>query len=468
MGANPNRHYSKEDKKYSHLMEDPNVARWYNNVKRGSIVTAEVALLRLGKACEIMNTTPAELAKMSVKDATNFLLDLVTKLETPEPGKKPLQPSYIMHIVKHMRSWFKHNEIQIIQKIKVSQEALDEYGNPVRSKTQDEQSPLPEQVAKVLRVADPKQRVEVSLMTLTGVREQVMGNFRGTDGLRIKDIPDLAFDNKTKTVSFKQVPAMVIVRKTLSKMKKQYFTFLPEEGCIYVQEFLKIRMNNGEVLTPESPIVTSLHFHKENVNRANQGEQAPFSFITSRKIGDSMRTAIKRASANWRPYIFRTYFATRMQMAEADQLIINEWKVFHMGHVGTIEHVYTTGKGKLPEDLIEKMRDSFAKASEKHLVTMRKESAGISTMKAQFNKQFLVMSGYSEEEIQALGDLGSMEQEELNGLLQNKAKEDLGVNGNGHQKVVLVSELEDYIQQGWDFVRDLPPNKAIIKLPSKH
>jgi hypothetical protein len=53
-------------------------------------------------------------------------------------------------------------------------------------------------------------------------------------------------------------------------------------------------------------------------------------------------------------------------------LIIGDWRIFWMGHKGDVEHKYTLNKGRLPEDLIEKMREAFASASERYPVTATK------------------------------------------------------------------------------------------------
>ncbi|MEM2927036.1 MAG: hypothetical protein QXO94_06200 [Candidatus Bathyarchaeia archaeon] len=40
--------------KHRHLLQDPEVRRWYNNVARGSVVTAEERLRRLGRFCALL------------------------------------------------------------------------------------------------------------------------------------------------------------------------------------------------------------------------------------------------------------------------------------------------------------------------------------------------------------------------------------------------------------------------------
>jgi pyruvate-formate lyase len=153
-----------------------------------------------------------------------------------------------------------------------------------------------------------------------------------------------------------------------------------------------------------------------------------------------------------------------MMMAEADGLIIRDWRVFWMGHKGDIEARYTTNKGKLSDDLVEKMREAFAKASDKYLVTSTKRDTAIDAVKAQFNRQFLLIAGFSEQEADALGDLSQLTPADISKLVQDKQKKALGLNGNT-QKVVPILEVKQYIMQGWEYVA-LLQDEAIIRLPA--
>ncbi|MGI0016835.1 MAG: site-specific integrase, partial [Nitrososphaera sp.] len=169
---------------------------------------------------------------------------------------------------------------------------------------------------------------------------------------------------------------------------------------------------------------------------------------------------------DWRPYIMRTYFDTRMMMAEADGLIIRDWRVFWMGHKGDMEHRYTLNKGRLPEDLIEKMRVAFAKASERYVVTTSKRNGDTQDIvRSEMNKLVLEMAEFEPEEIDKLGDLSKLTSTDMNKIMEDRQKAKLGLNGNS-QKVVLMTELEKYIMEGWEYVRDLPPKKAIVRLPN--
>lgn len=105
------------------------------------------------------------------------------------------------------------------------------------------------------------------------------------------------------------------------------------------------------------------------------------------------------------------------------------------------------------------------KAIDELTIMKSKETVTPNLMLATFNKQFLINSGYTEEEVNDLGDLSQLTPQQVQELIKQKQMQRLGLNGN-HQKIVEMGEVENWVVQGWDFVTPLPDNKAIIKLPS--
>lgn len=136
-----------------------------------------------------------------------------------------------------------------------------------------------------------------------------------------------------------------------------------------------------------------------------------------------------------------------------------------MGHTGKVDAEYTVNK-KLPNDIIERMRSVYAKAAAKYLVTSNSHDQSIDKLREETNRRFLRISGFTEEQIRAFGDLGSIPDEKISELILGNHKQALGLNGNSSQKIVLLSELEKYVNDGWDYVRDIPGEKVIIKLPN--
>jgi integrase len=378
---------------------------------------------------------PSDFAGMTAKQATNFLLDMVSALEMEKRSG-----SYISNCVKPVKSWLDFNGIQIKQRIKIS-------GRDELVRVADEHPPTPDELRQIFNMADFRTRVACALVALCGVRIEVIGSYLGKDGLQLRDMPELKV--KEGIVEFSKTPALVIVRKSLSKIRNQFFTFLSEEGCEYLKQYLEFRVREGEVLAPNSPIVTPSKL-------ALAGRH-----IRTINVSDLIRKPIRAAGFKWRPYVLRRYFGTRLMMAESDGLIIRDYRQFWMGHKGDIEHVYTVNKS-LSEDTVEKMRESYRIAALRYLQT-KKGEVGEDQIKQAFKKQLLAVSGFTEEEILKY-DINKMSDEELHTLVRQRL---LGVmsNNGSRQKVVGTHEVERYVAEGWEYVASINNDKAIVKIP---
>jgi hypothetical protein len=52
--------------------------------------------------------------------------------------------------------------------------------------------------------------------------------YKGDDGLRVRDLPEMEVDSASRSVHFNDVSTIVIVRGQLSKAEHQYFSFLSQ------------------------------------------------------------------------------------------------------------------------------------------------------------------------------------------------------------------------------------------------
>ncbi|MGQ9543246.1 MAG: hypothetical protein ACUVTM_04035 [Candidatus Bathyarchaeia archaeon] len=75
------------------------VKRWYQNVARGSKITADVYLQRPGVFCTGRNISIRELAEMNEQDTTNLLMDAVSDMEEHGYAR-----SYVESNVKAVKS----------------------------------------------------------------------------------------------------------------------------------------------------------------------------------------------------------------------------------------------------------------------------------------------------------------------------------------------------------------------------
>jgi hypothetical protein len=130
-----------------------------------------------------------------------------------------------------------------------------------------------------------------------------------------------------------------------------------------------------------------------------------------------------------------------------------------MGHKGHIEFVYTFAKGMLDEN-IEKMREGYQKAAEKFLTTRtKKNEVTEDKILALINRRILSWAGYTDEELDKLGDLSQKSKQEMQELLDKK-------QAGALQKIVPMAEVKKWITQGWLFVQALPGEEAVIRRSS--
>jgi hypothetical protein len=286
----------------------------------------------------------------------------------------------------------------------------------------------------------------------SGLRLQTLGNYQGDDGLRIGDFPELKIENNLAT--FTIVPALVTVRKELSKARHQYFTFLSEEGCGYLKDYLEERIRNGESITSTSPIITPKYKMKP--------------FIRTINIGDLMRGAMRQAGFRCRPYVLRSFFDTQLMLAESKGLVLRDYRQFWMGHKGDIENRYTTNKRRLPDAVIDDMRQAYERSQE-FLQTGEKAQANEDKLRRSFRKQLLLVAGLSEDEVDKM-DLSSVTDEELQGIVRRKLLGDTTtsslkrqVTNSQKQKVVKVEDTHAYLEKGWEYVGKLSEDLVIIR-----
>ncbi|CUR51021.1 protein of unknown function [Nitrosotalea devaniterrae] len=337
----------KKPTKKAKLLAIPDVKRWYDNVARGSPVSAEINLRRLSKFCEDNKITPTQLAELGIADVrkvTDLLQDQISWMESQ--GKAP---QYIKGTITAIKSWLHHFDVFIKRRIKIT----DVDSTPTLA---NERVPEGYELAELFSRANLRAGAVMSLIGKAGLRPEVLGNHNATDGLMIKDLPDLEIKHGMATFSNK--PSKVLVRKTLSKARHEYFTFLTDLGGKSLLAYLNERIVSGEMLTPESPVIAPFAKY-ERFRGENKGKRFVETLTIRREVQKIMRPRFL-----WRPYVLRAYFDTQLLIAESRGKIAHDFRVFFMGHKGSMEAKYTTNKGILPDLLINEMRNAFSRSEE--------------------------------------------------------------------------------------------------------
>ncbi|MBA7650225.1 hypothetical protein ES703_58027 [subsurface metagenome] len=436
----------KGSNKWGRLLADENVDRWFRRTARGSRLTAEVRLRRLGRACELMGLEPWDIIDMAREDLSGFT-DRIDDLVDVMEGMN-FSPCYVAGILKSVKSWLRHNDLNLTRRIIIS--------NAGRTPTiEDEQIPSKEELSRIFRVSPPRVRVAEAFIALADLRPMVLGDHRGQDGLRLRDLPELRIEGGK--VTFEAIPTIVKVRRNLSKARNPYFSFLPEEGCTYLAEYLESRIREGEELTPDSPVIG----HKMRGRAVNP-------FIRTVKLGDMIRKSMRKAGVVKRPYVLRCYAETQLIIAESKGKIGHPFVLFHAGHTGDISSRYSVNKGRLPPDMVEDMRKAY-RACEPFLSTV-----------VQPLEQSLIVKEAKLEALKSIAEnVFGIDIIEIKIAKKRESGEEMGVDEeisfleiemkkrregeDDPQIIVDEGDLENHLSHGWEFVSVLPSNRILIR-----
>ena len=335
------------------LLQDDLVRRWFENLQARSAITADIRLRAFALYCKENRVTPREILQQA-KDTTlkHNYEDFVRMLE-----KQGKAGSYIVKYKFVLKSWLAYNDIEYKLKINIR-------GENEAPTTMNERVPLKEELSKILMFADSRTKVAISIMAFSGFRPETLGNYLGSDGLMLSDLEDFNLD----TLKFTKTPSRMIVRSSLSKARHQYFTFLSPETQINIITYLNERASQNEVLTMKSPLL-QIDLRKQfNYQGKLNGDllkdrKSGNKFLRTMLITRKIREAIRKSGYDFRPYVLRAYFITALDNAENKMLISHNWRMFFEGHKGDISVRYSVNKGRLPDDMLEEMREAYKRCS---------------------------------------------------------------------------------------------------------
>jgi len=392
-----------------------------------------------------------DLGRKNRKRLEDMIEDHITRMESERKS-----PGYIAGILKGVKSWLVHNEIELKRKVKISNRGA----TPT---IDDERVPEKDELKALLMYGDDRASAAICLIAQSGLRLETLGNDRGDDGLTIRDLPDMNVHEDR--VEFTRIPTMVVVRPPLSKAKHKYSTFLPKEGCDFLSAYLNKRLSRGEKFARKTPLIATKI-------RYRNGEEIESQFMTTRNVSRIIRDAM-RPRFKWRPYVLRAYFDTQMLLAESHGRISHPYRVFFMGHKGDIEARYSTNKGRLPETLIEDMRSAFAASAEyletaprperdkkEMLLEMWREQAkmyGIDPLKVKIEKERELKKRLSLDQ----------ELELLTTEIKKVALPQPSNNGKPYSsKIISEQDLAPHVEDGWEIIRELRSGKFLVRKPN--
>jgi len=283
--------------KYAHLLDDKDVKRWYGNLEAKSVITATVYLRTLGLYCVLAMTTPKQiLAEAPSKRFRDEFTDFIRRME-----REGRAGSYIERFKKVILSWTSYNNLDVKLKVNIK-------GASDTPTIANERVPSKDELSRMLRMASTRGRVSIAMIAFSGLRPESLGDYLGTDGIRLEDFTEAKIS--PKGVQFEKAPTVLLVRRALSKARHPYSTFVGSEAIAYIEEYLLERVKQGEKLTPQSAL---LAFDPRGVRKN--------SFLRTTLVTRDIKEAITKAGFTWRPYVLRAYCDTGMIVAESKGLI---------------------------------------------------------------------------------------------------------------------------------------------------
>jgi hypothetical protein len=129
-------------------------------------------------------------------------------------------------------------------------------------------------------------------------------------------------------------------------------------GAKKLLAYLNQRILDGEPLTLETPVIDPFQKYPR-FRGTNRGKRFAETQTLLKEIRKTMRPRFQ-----WRSYVLRAFFDTQLLIAESRGKIAHDFRVFFMGHKGSIEAKYTTNKGILPKALTDEMREAFKRSEE--------------------------------------------------------------------------------------------------------
>ena len=240
---------------------------------------------------------PRETQKL-VKQIDDFIGDLQAE---------GLAKSTINNYVKGVKALFRNNGLKLDLPFKMSK----------RVQYKD-RAPTPEELQKVIDIADIREKVIVSILALTG--------------MRIGSLVKLQYRHVMKDLEKSVTPIHLHLEANIVKGEYgDYDTFLSNEGIEFLKTYLEIRRKgtrklSPEIITPETPLIRNKRNHMIKPISESQVHRVVNELY--KQTGMIRKTTKKRYEV--RPHSLRKYFKTQMTKLGT---INSDYIEYMMGHV---------------------------------------------------------------------------------------------------------------------------------------
>jgi integrase len=394
--------------------------------------------------CSFSNKNPDELVKLSVEEASEIVQSFVDNL-----ANKGRSVRYVNVALAYIKTFFRVNGFENEKEIRV-----ERYFQPSRYRKRPEYVPTSEEIEKMAYAARSKRNKALILMLYTtGLRVSTLR------ALKVGDV----IEELNKGLSIIKIPVYPEMKNNIPEACKggiPYYTFASLEAVEALKEYLDERLKEYGSLNSEEPL-----FCSDTTNLPKEVRvKTP---IIQKSVQQIIKKAAKSAGIKrWgdvTPHCLRKAFESALRNNGLD---IKDQE-FLMGHIlpGSQDAYYDHSK---VEDLrIKYARINFFKKAEIDKIEMVKAFArtlGIENIEIKIQKMREKMP-----EIDEMEALGKIMREELGikpletRMVKQKKKE-ADCNLKPYKsKIAEEEELVNYIEDGWEIVRELRNGKFLIR-----
>ncbi|MHA1581978.1 MAG: tyrosine-type recombinase/integrase [Candidatus Baldrarchaeia archaeon] len=340
--------------------------------------------------------------------------------------KRKVKPSTIRSArIPYIKTFLKKNGVSFDD---------DELEYPSDFSESQDRIPTKEELREFLNVLDLKVKLAVLLMA--------------TSGLRIGVLPKL----KIKHIDFESEPVKITVPAWINKSKFSYFTYTTPETAKILKAYLEERKKRGEKITEESYLFVTKYGEPYRGRTLEE--------LVRREIRRHMKVkklpGYKVNKYDIHIHSFRKFFRTMLEVAGVKR----SFREFLLGHKGD----YLDESYFRPFE--EQVREEYKKAIP-HLTILEVETPSIEEIR---RKQLIDMAkllGFSEEKIKKIEEILAKYKsvDEAMDEIRKLREEEMLPNGGRKIQVKLVSEKElvNYLETGWEIIKELKSGKIVIK-----
>lgn len=281
----------------------------------------------------------------------------------------------------------------------------------------------------------------------TNSRGKAMISMLASSGMRIGELLSL----RVKDVDCSRHPVTVSLRAEVTKDRQARYCFLSDEAATFLKEYLGKRADR-----PDDYV-----FNTTTRGREHVAGNLPMSYWNADKILTvALRHSGLEQKDDYGRDVLHLHSLRKFFFSQLVPVLGREVVEALMGHKAFLDSSYR-------RFTMDQMVEYYLKGMDEVTAMMKRQGPDEATMLATFNRQFLKLSRYTDEEIDAMGDISQLTPERLTELQDEKKMESMGLENGSSQKVVPVGEVKEWVVKGWEYVTALPEGEAVIRLPAR-